>query len=176
MQVPLTGPTPIQPNKLALWLQGYDTSEYQYLLEGFTKGFMIGFDQNQTFEGKEYNNLLSAIQQPTIVQLKIDKEVNLGKVKGPSTTQPFTPFHCSPLGIVEKKEPGEYRVIHHLSHPEGKSNNNGIPQEESFVQYSSVNDAISFIKRQIYKQHKNDNFTPNRVSVSRLQIAGPVLL
>ncbi|KAK3099320.1 hypothetical protein FSP39_002568 [Pinctada imbricata] len=56
-------------------------------------------------------------------------------------------MHCSPLGLVEKKEPGEYRLIHHLSFPEGISINDAIPEEESFVQYSSVNDAIDLIKK-----------------------------
>lgn len=37
-------------------------------------------------------------------------------------------------------------MIHHLSYPRNKSDNDGITREESFVQYSSVGDAISHIK------------------------------
>jgi hypothetical protein len=38
-------------------------------------------------------------------------------------------------------------MIHHLSYPQNQSINSGIPQEESFVQYASVSDAIQFIKQ-----------------------------
>lgn len=33
----------------------------------------------------------------------------------------------SPLGIVPKKAPGEFNLIHHLSFPRGNSVNSGIP-------------------------------------------------
>ena len=32
-------------------------------------------------------------------------------------------LQCSPLGLVPKKQPGEYRLIHHLSYPNGASIN-----------------------------------------------------
>lgn len=48
--------------------------------------------------------------------------------------------------LVEKKVPGEYRMIHYLSYPRNNSVNDGIPRKESFVQYISVRDAISHIK------------------------------
>ena len=56
-------------------------------------------------------------------------------------------FRVSPLGVVPKSTPGEYRVIHHLSHPQGSSVNDGIPHEFSSVQYATVQDATAFIKR-----------------------------
>ena len=48
---------------------------------------------------------------------------------------------------LPKKIKGEYRMIQHLSHPEGSSVNDGIPQEHSTVHYATVDDAISLITK-----------------------------
>ena len=50
------------------------------------------------------------------------------------------------LGLVPKKTPGEFRLIHHLSFPRGLSVNDGIPEEHSTVSYATINDAICQIK------------------------------
>jgi hypothetical protein len=42
-------------------------------------------------------------------------------------------LQISPLGLVPKQKPGEHRVIHHLSYPDGLSINDGIAKEDSFV-------------------------------------------
>lgn len=41
------------------------------------------------------------------------------------------------MGIVPKKAPGKFRLIHHLSHPEGKSVNDFIGSLLSSVSYAS---------------------------------------
>lgn len=56
-------------------------------------------------------------------------------------------MQVSPLGLVPKKQPGEYRVIHHLSYPEGASVNDGIMQEFKTVQYQNIDSAIVLIKQ-----------------------------
>ncbi|KAK3101439.1 hypothetical protein FSP39_003614 [Pinctada imbricata] len=145
-QIPQKGPTPISPNKLSLFLHGYPKFELDYLVNGFKHGFKIGF-QRQNFCDMFCNNLKSARQNPSIVTSKIRKEIDMERVMAPFSLKPFPIKHCSSLGLVEKKEPGEYRLIHHLSFPEGLSINDAIPEEELFVQYSSVNDAIDLIKK-----------------------------
>ena len=78
---------------------------------------------------------------------KIRKELALGRIMGPYDVAPgFYNYVISPLGVVPKKVPGEYRVIHHLSYPQGSSVNDSIPREFSAVSYSNIHDAISFIK------------------------------
>ena len=47
----------------------------------------------------------------------------------------------SPLGLIAKKEAGAYRLIHHLSFPEGESINDGISADDSHVQYQSIGDG-----------------------------------
>lgn len=97
--------------------------------------------------GIESKNLNSALAKPEIIDQKIQKEIAAGRVQGPFESKPIPNLQCSPLGLVEKKDPGEYRMIHHLSYPDNHSINDGIPPDESFVQYSSILDAIQFIKQ-----------------------------
>lgn len=142
---PSKGPTPIKVNRLAHWLSGYDEDETNFLVQGFSKGFYLGFVGE--CPGIESKNLNSALTRPEIIDQKIQKEISAGRVQGPFENKPFSNLQCSPLGLVEKKEPGEFRMIHHLSYPENQSINDGIPPDESFVQYSSISDAIHFIKK-----------------------------
>ena len=58
---------------------------------------------------------------------------------------PFVNLHFSPIGVVPKKEVGQYRLIHHLSYPKDNSINDHIPDVLKTVQYSSINDAIEII-------------------------------
>ena len=54
-------------------------------------------------------------------------------------------MHITPIGVVPKKEVGQYRLIHHLSYPKDKSINDHIPDELKTVHYSSIDDAIEII-------------------------------
>ena len=59
----------------------------------------------------------------------------------------FNNLVISPVGLVPKKSPGAFRLIHHLSHPQGSSVNAGIPPDLTTVHYASVADAIATTKR-----------------------------
>ena len=87
------------------------------------------------------NNLLSATQNPTAVNDKLSKELNLGRIAGPFVTQPLPSLHISPLGLIPEKTPGEFRLIHDLSFSFGNSINSHIPKEGSSVHYASIDDA-----------------------------------
>ena len=80
---------------------------------------------------------------------KIKKEIQAGRIAGPFSDAPFQVFHVSPLGVVPKKNPGEFRLIHHLSYPKGHhiSVNDGISVEDSTVTYASIQQAIHIIQR-----------------------------
>jgi hypothetical protein len=47
-------------------------------------------------------------------------------------------MNISPIGVVPKKEVGQYRLLHHLSYPADKSINEHIPGELKTVHYSSI--------------------------------------
>lgn len=78
---------------------------------------------------------------------RIQQELLCSRIAWPFIEPPpFPNIQVSPLGLVPKKSPGEHRLIHHLSFPEGASINHHIPQEFCYVQYKSVQTAIEIIK------------------------------
>ena len=116
-----------------------------FLIDGFKYGFhLFSVGQSRSYESP---NLLSAQQQPQVVDQKLAKELEAHRLAGPFDTPPFPVFRVSPLGIVPKKTPGEFRLIHHLSYPMGKSVNDGISHEHSSVQYANIDHAIKKIKQ-----------------------------
>ena len=64
---------------------------------------------------------------------------------GPFSSQPFDLFRCSPIGVVPKRTPGEFRLIHHLSSPRGSSINDNIDPRECTVSYTSFDDAVALV-------------------------------
>lgn len=140
-------PTPVKILRLAALLQGYDHQIKQYLLDGFTAGFKVGF--HGPLPPPCGRNLISAQQLPDVVSAKLNKELEAGRLAGPFPTPPLPQFCTSPIGLVEKRrEPGQYRLIHHLSHPrDSNSINSGIPADFATVQYATVDDAVKLIQR-----------------------------
>ena len=137
-------PTPVKIDKLLRWLEGYDKIKTKYLEIGFLEGFRLGF--NGVLNKKQPPNLKSALDLPEVTKEKIIKEIRANRVEGPFDLPPKSNLHISIIGLQPKKVEGEYRLIHHLSYPEGLSVNDGIDQTYKSVQYQSIDDAISAIK------------------------------
>jgi len=135
--------------RLSTYLKGYPPNLHNYITSGFRNGFRLGAYFQNTKSGGDVPNLLSARRNPQVITAKIHKEVDLGRIKGPFPS-PVSPqgiqLHLSPLGVVPKKA-GGHRVIHHLSYPSGQSVNDSIPREYSSVTYSSIHQAIAWIKQ-----------------------------
>ncbi|XP_077790723.1 uncharacterized protein LOC144328926 [Podarcis muralis] len=91
-------------------------------------------------------NQKSVLEMPDIALKKIQKEIAAGRVAGPFATPPIAGLHISPLGIVPKKAPGEFRMIHNLSYPKGSSVNDAIPHEMCTVKYSSFDQAVRLVR------------------------------
>ena len=126
---------------------GYDPASTNYLVNGFQSGFAIGC-LNVPSQTEIPNNLLSATQYPGIIESKIVKELAAGRIIGPLSSPPaINKYRVSPLGVVPKKKPGEFRMIHHLSYPPGYSVNDHIPTELSAVKYATIQDAVSHITK-----------------------------
>ena len=115
-------PIPVIINPLLPLLHGYDAHVVLTLSNGFLQGFPLYFNGVP---------LLSALQHPNVVSAKLIQEVKAGRIAGPFDTPPFKNFCVSPLGVVPKKTPGEFRLIHHLSFPNGTSVNDDITSEHS---------------------------------------------
>ena len=139
-------PTPVSPTALKGVLVGYDGLKSQYLVNGFRSGFAIRC-YGLPVQKQVVTNMKSAFDFPNVIDRKLQHELELGRILGPFTERPdISRYRISPLGVVPKKLPGEFRVIHNLSYPEGESVNDYIPQEFSTVQYATIQHAISFIK------------------------------
>ena len=75
------------------------------------------------------------------------RSFNWGRIIGPYDIPPVGHnYRISPLGVVPKKQAGQFRLIHHLSYPQGFSINDSIPPELSSVSYATIQDAIAFIQ------------------------------
>lgn len=114
--------TPVWLGALAMLLHGYPNRRAaSYLFEGFSAGFRIPFT--------DCINLKSARELPCVVAKKLAKEHEAGRVAGPFLSPPLPNLRVSPLGVVPKKTPREYHLIHHLSYPKGSSVNDSIAPE-----------------------------------------------
>ena len=123
-------------------MQGYHNKTY--IIRGFKQGFDLGI--NGQPEQSTKRNHPSALAIPHVVQAKLEKEVSKNRIGGPFQVPPFPNFITSPLGAVPKKEPGEFRIIHDLSHPKNNSVNSFISKEDSAVTYETLDHFIQLLK------------------------------
>ena len=136
---------PVKLQHLAKLLVGYQCDLVEILISGFSYGFPLRFEgERRSLASK---NLVSALHNPQAVDMKLGQELAANRLAGPFLSPPFRPFCVSPLGLVPKKAPGDFRLIHHLSFLQGRSVNDGIASENTCVQYATVADAIGLIKR-----------------------------
>ena len=136
--------TPVRVDRLEYLLHCYEQNKKHFLVDGFRCGFRVNFVGDRLpFQSP---NLKSVLAQPEIARMKLRKECDAGRIVGPFKTPPFANFRTSPLGVVPKKDPSEFRLIHHSSYPKGNLVNDAIPDYCSSVKYASVSDAITAIK------------------------------
>ena len=79
-------------------------------------------------------NLKSVEVNIDIAREKNEKEVKLGRYMGPFDSRPLPNLRASPIGLVPKKFPGEYRLSNYLLFPPGYSINEFIADE--FVKWN----------------------------------------
>ncbi|XP_078338392.1 uncharacterized protein LOC111105471 [Crassostrea virginica] len=137
--------TPIKVKPLAVFLKGYNKELASFLIRGFTFGFNIPYQGPRVFRLSK--NLSSIKGNEIVLHKRISMELQAKRIAGPFDEPPFPNIQVSPLGLVPKKNPGEFRLIHHLSYPDGNSINCHIPKHFSSVQYQSVDTAIRFIQQ-----------------------------
>ena len=92
-------------------------------------GFPIGYVSNSSPVSCKRNHSL-AHAFASHVDRFIVKEVSLGAVLGPFTSNPLGDSICvSPVNTAPKKDSDNRRIILDLSFPEAKSVNAGIPKD-----------------------------------------------
>lgn len=137
--------TPVKADQLERLLQNYDTEITKFLVNGFTFGFKIPYYGPRNPRQSHYSK--PDTENIAILKQKIQKELDTNRVAGPFVDPPFPNLQISPFGLVPKKVPGEFRLIHNLSFPDNKSINDGIPREFCSVQYQNIDNAVALIKR-----------------------------
>lgn len=137
------GTTPIKLCNMHLYLSLYPkTLDASELRDGFKYGFKINYFGPRF--SSTCDNLISTKQHPDEVRQKIYKEIELGRVAGPFDQVPMHNFRLSPIGIVAKKD-GGWRLIHHLSFPEGSSVNDFIDPDYCTVHYTPFDEVLEMI-------------------------------
>ena len=136
-------PTPVNPHILNKYLEGYDPKARTYLVKGFVNGFGLG--TVGSVKHSTPRNHPSTIKYQTFLRNKIHKEIQLGRIMGPFDHPPLDNFITSPLGVVPKKEPNKFRLIHDLSYPTGHSVNSIIPFEHSTVSLETFDNVAALV-------------------------------
>ena len=102
-------PSPVRIHRLKHYLRNYDAAlQDSVVVGGFTHGFRIPSTiQHPT--AHTYDNHASAFDNSTFVIMKLSREINMGRVAGPFDVLTPADVILSPLGVVPKKHPGEFR-------------------------------------------------------------------
>ncbi len=137
--------TPLIVEKVCFWLDQYPLIPQRYILrQGISTGFHLYTRVHHN--SVHFPNHGSARRNPQVVWRKLAKEVGAGRMAGPFPSPPDLPFHrICPLGLVDKDEGTDYRMIHDLSAQDewGQSVNNMTPDCYRKVQYSSFEISVN---------------------------------
>lgn len=112
---------------------------------------IVRFGARISFQGKREGqhipkNHVSADQLPELLKENLCEQIDHDRLTIYQSAQTLPQnFYSSPLGLVNKPN-GKKRRIHHLSHPPGKSVNDGIPIQFGEIHYSSVGEVITIIQ------------------------------
>ena len=112
-------------------------------MTGFRHGFALG--STHVSPGDAGTNLPSCSLAPQVIDAYLETETRAGRIGGPFHPTPSWITRFSPIGLIPKQSPGSFRVIHHLSFPAGDSVNDTIPRDLTYVQYGSIDEALSLI-------------------------------
>ena len=142
----LSLPTPVLRHRLAASLVGHAKVKRDRLLQGFSFGFRIPSTFTGTTRTHFPLNHLSALQHRAFVTAKLAQEAAAGRNAGPFHSPSPPGVMLPPLGVVDKKVPGQFRLIHDLSFPKGDSVNSHIAKLHSEVHYELLDDCVTIIR------------------------------
>ena len=135
--------TPVNAHHLYLELSAHPDQPFvKQLLHNLQYGCAIGYAGPQFSHCS--NNLPSAFQQPSILDITLASECSAGRILGPFPSPPLPYLRCSGLGIIPKHD-GGWRTIYHLSAPHGTSINDFIDPEQYSLSYCTVDDAFAIV-------------------------------
>ena len=117
-----------------------------FFLSGITQGFRVGFDHVNCPLSSSKRNLHSAAEHPEVINEYLLSELQESRVAGPFARSAIPSAHSSRFGVIPKSlQTGKWQLIVDLSHPKGKSVNDGIPKSFCSMSYITTDDAINRI-------------------------------
>ena len=139
------------PLKLEHWeslLTSHPDKEYvNYLLRGIREGFRIGFKEAGSVSSAR-KNMRSALENSEVVSAYLAEEKRRGVLLGPFERGEVPGVHLNRFGVIPKSsQPGKWRLIVDLSHPEGRSVNDFIQPELCTLQYVRVEEVVQELVR-----------------------------
>ena len=113
-----------------------------FFLTGITHGFRIGFDHTSGQLSSAKRNLKSVSEHPEVIDEYLLSERQESRIAGPYTHADIPAAHISRFGVIPKShQPDKWRLIVNLSHPKGKSVNDGIPKHLCSMSYITTDNA-----------------------------------
>ena len=142
----------VSPLRVEVWEEYLskhpDPTFAQYLLQGLSQGFRIGFQRTaRCIRAKR--NLRSTYDHPEVVDTYMAHEVDLKRVvRLPLAAADTLPhLQISPIGVIPKRNrPNKWRLIVDLSSPDGQSVNDGMDRAQCSIKYASIDDAVQLIR------------------------------
>ena len=95
---------------------------------------------------REPSNLKSAFQFKDKLWASLMKEVHLGRMIGPFTSQPITPLICSLVGMMEKNSSDMHQVTH-LIYPKSSSINAFIHPADAETHYQTFEAMVNLVAK-----------------------------
>ena len=123
-----------------------DIKLQEYILDGISHGFRIGFMHNTHSTHPAQSNMSSARDHPEPVWEYLQTEIEAGRVIGPLNRVLFPSVQISRFGVIPKRgQSNKWRLILDLSSPANASVNDGIFSDLCSLHYASVDDAAKII-------------------------------
>ena len=139
------------PLRLETWARDLrhqpDQQFARYILRGIQQGFHVGFNCQTVACRSAKRNMISAEQNPEVVNRYLRTEREAGRVIS-LFSQRIAGLQVSRFGVILKPhQPRKWRLIVDLSHPKGESVNDGIDPELCSLVYTSVDEAVNRVLR-----------------------------
>ena len=96
-------PSPVNLQNLVPFLMRHPDQRFaQYICQGFTSGFQVGYNWSRARLRASQRNHPSSQENPSVLHSNIGAETSLGHVVGPLCPVWSRAVHCNPLGLVPK--------------------------------------------------------------------------
>ena len=140
--------SPINIERFIVYLHGYDSISKHKLIYSLKHGIRIPSKLVVDQDDPVPKNHSSINQHLDFVRSKLQEESSKHRIAGPFQVKP-PGLVVSPLSVVDKKQPGSFRLVHDLSfkRPGSGSVNSTTPRDFCSVHYETLDHCIQIISR-----------------------------